>query len=249
MGYVDYTQGTGNGGIMLIRVADAAGQSGVINANDIQFHIQAGLSATFTNALKWKHYINGAWTDPAGSVNYSTGRPWVHLASHNITSTQDVCFGLLGTGTQGLGGPTDFWLRINRSTVPPPPTPMGFDQVTHTTARYRFNSAGDGGSGILEWKIGYSLTNGSTPTSEITSSGTSVLGPFPPGSTLYAWSAGRNAVGWGGWSTRSQTKLLSGAKVKVGGVWVDAIPYVKVAGAWVPAVSYVKVGGIWVPTT
>lgn len=251
MGHADYTQGTGNGGIMLIRVADAAGTSGVINGNDIQFHIQAGLSATFTNALKWKRYINGAWTDPAGSVAYGTGRPWVQLATHNITYTQDVCFGLLATGTQGLGGPTDFWLRINRAVAPAPPTPLGFDQITHTSLRYRFSGNSDGGAPIDQWLMQFGTNptlDGAGNVNEV-SNGTTVKTGLNPAVTYYAWSIGHNSVGYGGWSSRSQAQTLSGAKVRVNGAWVDAVPYVKVAGAWVPAVTYVKVNGIWVPTT
>ena len=50
MGYADYTQGTGSGGIMLIRVADAAGQGGVINGNDIQFFLRTTNSSTFVGS-------------------------------------------------------------------------------------------------------------------------------------------------------------------------------------------------------
>lgn len=247
MGHADYTQNTGSGGIMLIRVADAAGTPGVINGNDIQFHIQAGLSATWVGSpgFHWNYYINGAWGNDTNQYigNYSN-REWRHVATFNITTTQDVCFHINNSGTQGFGGPTDFWLRVNRASPPAAPTPLGIDQIAHQTFRYRFSGNSDGGAPIREWQIGYGY-NPSTPDYTAPSNGTITVGTFIPGATIYIWSRGRNDAGWGAWSTRSQVTLLRGCMVKVKGVWTHAIPYVKVSGEWKPAEPYIKVSGAW----
>lgn len=131
--------------------------------------------------------------------------------------------------------------------VPPAPKPLGVDSPTMTTLRYRFQSNGTGGSAILQWQIGYS-TNASGVQKTVTSTGTSTIGGLTPGTTYYFWSRGRNASGWGAWSGRSSGRTIAGARVKLNGVWKEAVPYVKVNGVWKIAQPHVKVNGVWKKT-
>lgn len=231
----DYTMGTGSGGIMLIR---DQGWS-------VEFHIQAGQSATFVGSPGFgaNAYTDGAWRGLPNVANYSNG-VWRYLGAHNQTVNGGVCFHIDASGTQGFGGPSDFWQYIGRATIPAPPTPIGLNQIGHVSVRYQFSGNSDGGSPIREWQIGY----GTDPTYvqyTMVSSGTSTVSGLTIGETWYFWSRGRNDVGWGGWSSRSSVRTLSSGRVKVAGTWREMILYVKVAGAWRQAIIYNRVAGTW----
>jgi hypothetical protein len=144
----------------------------------------------------------------------------------------------VATGTRALP-------RINTTTVPPATTPLSVETLSQTAIKYRFSgSNGDGGSPIIDWQIGYG-TNPNSPQFYVGSWGTSDIGGLSPGTTYYFWSRGRNANGWGAWSTRMSARTIAGARVKVKGVWKEAVPYVKVKGVWKLAQPYVKVNGVW----
>lgn len=67
-----------------------------------------------------------------------------------------------------------------------------------------------------------------------------------PGKTYYARAAIHNAAGWSGWSGTTSSKTLSGAKVRQGGAWVDAVAYGRVGGAWTTIQGVQKrVNGTW----
>lgn len=234
----DYTQGTGSGGVMLIR---DQGWS-------IEFHIQAGSSSTYVGSPGFgaNAYTDNAWRGLPNVANYSN-RVWRHLGSHNQTINGSVCFHIDASGTSGFGGPTDFWVSISRATVPAAPTMIGLDQIGHTSARVRFSGNSDGGSPIREWQVTYGYDPNAGQYT-VGSSGTSILGTFTVGATIYAWARGRNDVGWGAWSSRASARLLSSGRVKVAGVWREMILYVKVAGAWRTAIIYEKKDGVWTPT-
>lgn len=235
----DYTMGTGSGGIMLIR------DQGYM----VEFHIQAGFSSTFvgTPGFGTNAYVDGAWRGLPNVANYSN-REWRYLGAHAATYNQSVCFHINSSGTSGFGGPTDFWQYIQRATVPAAPTPVGIDQITHTDFRYIFSGNSDGGSPIREWQIGYGYDPNNVQYT-MSSGGTSTVGGFWPGSTVYVWSRGRNDVGWGPWSTRSSVRTLPSGLIKVAGTWREYVLYVKIAGAWRAAVIYNKVTGQWKATS
>lgn len=230
----DYTKGTGSGGLMMIRDL----------GSNVEFHIQAGFSSTFTYGLRWKRYVNGSWSGILGPTHYPTGRPLKRIDSFKVSGNQNICFRLEGTKTDGLGGPTEFWQQINRATVPPAPTVIGLDQVGHTVARYRFQSAGNGGSPILEWQIGYGKSSTSVQYTK-KSTGTTTIGGLTPGDTWYFWARGRNAVGWGPWSARVSARTIAGSRIKVLDTWREAVPMIRVAGVWRQTVPYVKSNGVW----
>lgn len=245
MGYADYTQGTGNGGIMLIRVADSAGQGGVINGNDVQFFLRTTLSATWIGSPGFgtSVYYNNTWVGLANMQNYSNAAGFVHLGTINVSYNQTIIFHINDSGTQGFGGPTDFYLAISRAKVPAAPTPVSIDQVQHQTFRYKFSGNSDGGAGIKEWQIGYGYSSTNAQYT-MPSSGTSTVGGLLVGATVYVWSRGRNSVGWGPWSSRMSVQLKRGGRIKYQGAWAHMIPHVKDAGTWKPAEPYIKKGKI-----
>ncbi|QGJ89450.1 minor tail protein [Microbacterium phage Smarties] len=199
MGYADYTRGTGTTGTMLVRVADAAGQNGVITANHIQFWINAGQSQTNVGNLPWSGFVNGV--NVGGGVQYPSGNPWVLVAEYYVGSTQNVRFSIGASGTQGLGGPTDFWVTVNRATVPPAPTMRQPDQITPTGMRVQFDSNGNGGSEITSWGLQRATDAAFTQNVILVgSSGTTIFNDMVPGTTYYFRARGQNALGVSGWS-------------------------------------------------
>jgi hypothetical protein len=246
---VDYTKGTGNGGTMLIR--DLGLQ--------VQFHLQAGLSATFVGSpgFRWDRYIGG-WvggTNWAGRVANYSNREWRHVASYDIGTTQDIAFKIDYTGTEGFGGPTEFWQRINRATVPGAPTGLVLSLATATRLGISYSRGGNGGSAILQDRATWYEINGSSNpiiwTDDncvgYTDPQDGVAGPvLKPYTEYHVYIQSRNAVGWGA-AAGISVRTLAGARVFTGGAWKTAVPYVFNAGAWRMGRPYVFSGGVWQP--
>lgn len=249
MGYSDYVQNTGsNGGQMLIRVADASGQAGVIAANDVKFFVRSGLTATWigTPGFGTSVYANGGWITLNNVANYSNSTAWREVGTVRITTSQTITFHINASNTQGFGGPTDFPLTINRASVPAATIAVDYDDVTQTDFIYRFAAGANGGSPILEMQIGYGYSPVSVQFTK-SSTGESKLGPFIPGTIVYVWSRARNVHGWGPYSERFAIQLKRGISIKWQGVWKDAVVYVKLGGTWQPAELLTKVDGAWLP--
>ena len=201
-------------------------------------------------------YVGTLWSDSDLAYNFANGQmtgSWtIADGQFNIQHRDDgnaeyyVNGGLtlyaLGSASAGTG-----WRslpRIARSSAPPAPRPGGFYSVTQTQIGYWFQSQGDGGSPILEWQTGYGQ-DPYNPWWYSSNNGSSILTGLKPANLYYFWSRGRNANGWGPWSSRMEQRTLAGARVKYGGAWRDAIPYVKVNGVWRAAEPYIKSGGNW----
>jgi len=67
-----------------------------------------------------------------------------------------------------------------------------------------------------------------------------------PATTYYFRVRANPGTGWGAYSPTASTATLSGAKVYVGGQWVNGVAYARVAGAWVLAKVNKRVSGSWV---
>jgi hypothetical protein len=231
----DYTAAIGTGTIM---IRDTGG--------NVEFWITAGNGTAWDYDLAWSGVINGRGV--GGTFRYSSGMGWQRLFVEHVGSNQQVSFTkTYNSGSTGLGGPATVSAWIQRSTIPPAPTALGCDQITQTSMRYRFSGNGDGGSGILEWQIGWSDTIAGVE-EYVSSNGTTVFTGLQPHTWYYFWSRGRNAHGWSAWSGRSEAITVAGAYIEVGGVIKEAIPYVKNGGVYKLAQPYVKQNGIYKAT-
>lgn len=195
------------------------------------------------------------WSNGNMAYDFRGGTAWTiaegtfrvyHRSDGNAEYWVNGRLDLYALGTAQTGSGTRSLPSLAKA--PPAPTPLGIDQVDQNSFRYKFRGNGDGGSDILEWQVGYGTSSGS-PQKYTKSSGTTVVNGASPGTTYYLWSRGRNAVGWGPWSARSAVTTYTGARVNVGGVWKNAVPYVRVNGVWKMAQPYVRSGGIWKPTS
>lgn len=144
-------------------------------------------------------------------------------------------------GWSGLSG------RSSRRTlrVPDSPTPVELSDVQQTSVRthFTFNGRWDGGTPVREWQIGYGLDPNSPQT--LVSGVDLLIGNLQPGKRYYFWSRGRNDIGWGPWSARSEVLLIAGAWINASGVQKRALAWVKVGGVWKLARPWTKAGGTW----
>lgn len=127
--------------------------------------------------------------------------------------------------------------------VPDAPGAVVLGTPTMTSVHGKFTGNYNGGSGILENRIGFG-TDPAAPQFYV--NGYDVdIGPLTPGVVNYFWAQQRNTYGWSPVSARTSVKTPAGARVNVGGVWKQAVPYVRVGGIWKPAEPYVKDLGVW----
>lgn len=241
----DYTKGTGQGGSMLIRD----------DGSNIEFLIRAGFSTT-NGTVNWSGQVNGQ--NFGGSKAYPTGQPWVSLGSWSVTTGQEVTFSIAATGTDGLGGPTEFKQVISRGSRPSPPVNLRVEVQTPTRLGIRYERGADNGSAFIRdgakwyeipttgdpiqiWEDtgndGYTDTNDGNP------------GPIlKPGTTYDIYIFSINGAGQSD-PAAIRTTTAGGASIKVDGVYRKVIPYIKIDGVYKMATSYVKHEGAYRATT
>lgn len=191
----DYTKNINNGTMM---IRDTGG--------NIEFWFKTG-SSTWNNQQDWGWSLDGGgWN--MGVFKLNIGGDWHHIGTIYVGPGASRQVGMRIVG-EGLGWPTtDFFVVVPRSTVPPAPTAVWFENLSQSGVTAKFSGQGDGGSPILEWQLAY----GTSPTTGqvyIASNGTSIISGLAQGTTYYFWARGRNALGWGAWSPRSQVTTWS----------------------------------------
>jgi len=141
--------------------------------------------------------------------------------------------------------------------IPKPPSQPGTpvaSNVMPTSMTLTWGGSGDnGGAGIdgylLRRWLGSSMTGAYTDVSFQNNVSRQDTGLIP--GTVYTYvvyahngSAGQYSVN----SAPVTVKTIAPMRVKVGGLWKYAVPYVKVNGVWVMAQPFVKVAGVWKQT-
>lgn len=131
--------------------------------------------------------------------------------------------------------------------VPDAPAVPVISDVTQISAVVTFLAPFDGGATITAYQVGYG-TNSSAPTSSESATSPKTIDDLDPGIKYYFFVRAQNSVGWSAWSSPSNATTISGARVLVGLVWKNAIPYVRDGGVWKLAQPWVKVMGEWKQT-
>lgn len=190
---------------MALIASRSIGNAGLMEIHDdgslIVMRVRSGDPATFHNNLPYRVYVDGTW-HAWSTITYPSGSPWVTVWADYRSASQSVAFQIGDTGTWGLGAGGDLWGWISRATVPPAPTPLGVDEITPTSARYRFNGNGNGGSSITAWHAQIASDAAfTTDVQLVTSGGTTTFTDLTPGTTYYFRSRGVNALGEGPWSS------------------------------------------------
>lgn len=176
------------------------------------------------------------------------GNVWRTLASFTVTSSGTVWFSIPKTISSGIGGPTTHSAYISRATVPAAPKVPTLSEITMTSMKVTFGDNGNGGSAITQREFVYNTSNTRTGGTTVAYSGATTISNLIPGQTYYFWARVRNAVGWSSWTAVKSQATLAGGRIKVGGVWKNAIPFVKSGGVWKMAIPFVKTGGTWKQT-
>lgn len=197
--------------------------TGILNVDsfgnwNLQVRKNAGTGYWTNGGSPWSVSINGA--------NWSGSWTYDFRVTNLITIASQATHGAyprpaLGTNVgaswsvsmqSGIGtssGSFSFFAAGTAST-PGAPNPVGIDQITPTSMRYRFSGTTDGGSPIIRWEYQYSTSsNFSSGNSAIlTGSGTENVSGLTPNTTYYFRSRGVNAVGNGAWSATSSASTL-----------------------------------------
>jgi hypothetical protein len=187
-----------------------------------------------------------AWgTDPDGSVVTYVNDFDFDLTG--LTPGTTYYFWARGQNAQGYGE----WSTRSQATtlrVPDAPSSPVISDLTQVSAVATWTPNFDGGTAITAFQVGYSTTD-SSPTTSVTATSPKTLTGLSPGVTYYFRTRAQNAIGWGPWSPATVAKTIAGARVKVGAVWKDAIPYVRAGGTWQVARPWVRSAGEWKQTT
>lgn len=151
--------------------------------------------------------------------------------------------------THNSAGFSDWSSRAQATTlnVPAAPNAPVLSEVKQTSVKVTWNTPSNGGSAITFYQLAWNTT-GVTPGSGLVFSSGITITNLDPATTYYFWVRAHNAIGAGAWSPRAQVKTIAGARIRIGGVWKDAIPYVKDAGVWKLARPWDKVLGAWKET-
>ncbi len=178
---------------------------------------------------------------------------------------QNFVHGGNSTTITGLTGGTKyyFWAQTHNSqgwsvwspraeitlpNVPAAPAAPTISNITQVSVVV--NYVPEGTITTASYQAGYN-TDPSAPTSFATT-GEGVpkvtITGLSPGTKYYFWSRAQNIYGYGAWSSSTVAYTISGARIKVGAVWKEAIPYVKVSGVWKLARPWTRVAGTWKET-
>lgn len=182
---------------------------------------------------------SGVFTIAEGTFNVQ------HRSDGNAEYALNCGFNLYALGQASINTGWRSLPRIQTASVPGAPIPKGFSDITMQEVRYHFQGTSDGGSPVREWQALFQDATVNGPQIAYASTGSSLLGTLLPGHMYNFWSRGRNDIGWGPWSAMSSARTMAGARIKQGGVWKEAVPYVKHNGVWKLAQPYSKVNGIW----
>lgn len=127
-------------------------------------------------------------------------------------------------------------------------TPPTLTEVKQTSLTATFSGGSDGGTPITAYQIGYSTSPVNNPSTVFTKTSPALITGLPPATTLYFRVRAQNAAGWSSWSAATMVRTVAGARVKVGAIWKEAIPYVRSGGTWRLAAPRAKILGVWKET-
>lgn len=153
--------------------------------------------------------------------------------------------------THNVAGFSPWSLRASNATptVPVAPSAPTISSITQVSAAVSWIANGDGGRAITGYEIGIGLTSaGPTLTSPVTPASPTTVGGLSPGKTYYWWVRAENSVGWSAWSAMTVAASIAGARIKVGSVWKQAVPYVRTGGTWKLARPWSSIAGVWKET-
>lgn len=208
--------------------------------------------------------IKATWFEPPHNgapildyaIRYSTtGAP---TGNGTTTSSREFTFNSVSGATYyvqvrarntvGPGAWSPIAIVVARARPGPPSGAVSL--FAYTGMRYVITDGNNNGAIITSREYRFGKTNDLTSaTVHIAPSNRIVdLNDLEPGTTYFWQSRVKSAQGDSDWGPIVSGMTLSGAMIKVNGVWVAAVPYIKDAGVWKIAYPYVKEDGEWKET-
>lgn len=132
--------------------------------------------------------------------------------------------------------------------APAAPNSVAVDQITPTSARYRFSGNSDNGSPVTTYQAQIATNTAFTQGVQTIGTGLGGVATFTnltPATRYYFRSRGQNGVGWGAWSNTGSGTTASGAYVSQNGVWVPVPVYVSNGSSWVVPELLISNGTAW----
>lgn len=166
--------------------------------------------------------------------------------SHNTDGTRDFSASMKMTGFSGLlSQGSAIWSLPQISQVPEAPTAPVLSEIRQTSMKAMFDPNGSGGSAIIGYEVGYSTVSDVGTALFASGYPPVTVDELLPATKYFFWARAQNSVGWGPWSSPGIATTLAGARVNVGNVYKQAIPYVRTGGVWKLARPYIKTAGVW----
>lgn len=228
----------------------------------------SGSSGSWTggSTRRFSAWVDGA--DHARDLSFDTRngadftvldvRQWVYAGDGRSIPVHGYFEGWSSSfpGFHDTGG--SFW--VNRVEPLPPPvnrpdpiTFLGMSNETVDSFGFNYRTNGDGGAAITSHEVQWWIPGGTLIWTDVNCRGYSdpqggrIAGApaLLPGSEYHVRGRVGNSAGWSDYSPFYAGRTLPGARVKSGGSWRWAIPYVKQNGVWRMARPYGKAGGTW----
>lgn len=199
-----------------------------------------------TSDYKVQYANNAAFTGATTLVSINGATPTLTgLTPSTVYYVRVLAYNSAGDGPWST--PINFTTLAGSSG---PPTNLTIGNIAPTTARATWAyPANDGGSPITSYEFQRSLaadfSNPVTVTGIVPTT-YDMIG-LSPNTLYYTRVRAVNSAGVGAWTTPAVTfTTLAGAKVRVGGVFLDKPTLVRVGGVWVAKAPQKRVGGVWV---
>lgn len=183
-------------------------------------------------------------------------------ASGNLTISSD---GSTDIFAMSSGTTYYFWARMHNAAgfspwsaraqatthrIPDAPSTPVITGVTQNSLIATWTPNFDGGSPITGYDVWWGTSPSlPPPNSASTAVPNKTITGLLPGTQYYVYARSFNTYGPSGWSGVASTYTVAGARVKDGGVWKNAVPYVRDGGVWKLAKPLVRVLGVWKDTT
>lgn len=194
------------------------------------------------------YYILSQWNNVNGSGSPTTYT--VYGTSQDVTDLTPGSgyeFSVQAHNSVGLSAASPAVTVTLTSAATAPSQPIFSNKLPTTVTVSWSKPTNTGGTPIT----GYTLrqydgadTTGSYTDTTVTGTSSNIAGLIPGQSYTFVVYA-QNVNGLSDPSPVSTIKMLAGAVVRVGGVWVTVVPYVRSGGVWKLAIPYIRSNGIW----
>jgi hypothetical protein len=234
------------------------------NSSRIDWRLNA---VKFEGSGFWRTNVDSGWSVSVAGGNWSGA--WAYDFRGSTPKTITIATGNIWVGHDG-NGYLNIWysawaeMRSGQGSAAPSGGPWGLPRIARrpyapstpaigtvlpTSVALSWSPPGDnGGTGITGYEI-QRATNAAFTAGVVTTgvggATSATLTGLTPATDYWFRVRAINGAGAGDWSGVSTARPLGAARVRYGGTWRTAIPYVRQGGVWRISVPYVNDDGTW----